>query len=83
LYHTFAAWLVMDGRPLPEVRALPGQSVIKLAEHYVHLAPENFVNAVFSTEGRPHFDSSADNNEQTQGGTSPQAIDLMDGKWWT
>jgi hypothetical protein len=82
LYHTFAAWLVMDGRPLPEVRAFLGQSVIKMTKHYAYLPPENFVNAVSSTEGRPHFGPSADNNWPAQGDASPRVIDLMDKKWW-
>jgi len=54
--------------------------VIKLAEHYGDLAPENFVNAVSSTEGRPDFDSTANNNEETQEAESLQVSDLMDKK---
>ena len=72
----------MAGRPLLEVRALLGQSAVKLAEHYFHLTPENFVNTVFSTEGRPHIGLSANNNWPAQGDASPRVIDLMDKKWW-
>jgi site-specific recombinase XerD len=42
---------VIAGGPLLQVRDLLGHSTIKLAEHYAHLAPENFVNAVSSAEG--------------------------------
>ncbi len=41
LRHTFASWLVMAGRPLLEVKDLPGHSSIKQTERYAHLAPEN------------------------------------------
>ena len=72
----------MAGRTLCEVRALLGHRAIKLTEHYVHLASQSFVNAGSSTEGRLHFDSAANNNEQTQANTSPQVFDLMHRKWW-
>jgi hypothetical protein len=62
----------MAGRPLFQVRTLLGRRAIKLAEHYVHLAPENFVNAGPSTGGRLHFDSATDYNEKAQGNTSPK-----------
>ena len=72
----------MAGRPLLEVRDLLGHSTIKMTERYAHLAPENLVDAVSSIEGRLHFGSTADNNEQAQGDDGLQVIDMMDEKWW-
>jgi hypothetical protein len=54
-----------------------------MTERYTHLAPENFVNTASSAEGRYHFDSTADNSEQTQGDENLQVSDLMGGKWCT
>ena len=46
LRHTYAAWLVTAGVPLPEVRDLLGHKSIKTTETYAHLAPENLRAAV-------------------------------------
>ena len=46
LRHTCASWLVMEGRPILEVRDLLGHSTIKMTERYAHLAPENLRKAV-------------------------------------
>ncbi len=44
--HTWAAWLVTPGIPLPEVRDLLGHATIAMTERYAHLAPENLRKAV-------------------------------------
>jgi integrase len=49
-----AAWLVMAGVPLTEVRDLLGHSSVKMTEKYAHLAPENVRAAVAVLEGLSH-----------------------------
>ncbi len=44
--HTCAAWLVMFGVPLIEVRDLLGHTSIKTTEIYAHLSPDNVRRAV-------------------------------------
>jgi integrase len=46
LRHTFAAHLVSEGVPLPEVRDLLGHSTIIMTERYAHLAPARVRKAV-------------------------------------
>ena len=46
LRHTFAAWLVTAGIPLPEVRDLLGHASVTMTERYAHLSPENLRAAV-------------------------------------
>lgn len=53
LRHTCAAWLVMAGVPLTEVRDLLGHSTIRITERYAHLAPENVRAAVAKLERNP------------------------------
>jgi integrase len=50
LCHTCAAWLVIAGMPLAEVRDLLGHKTIQMTERYAHLAPENLRMAVGQLE---------------------------------
>ena len=52
--YSCAAWLVLSGVSLIEVRDLLGHSTIKMTERYAHLAPENLRKAVTSLENRSH-----------------------------
>ena len=52
-----------------------------MTEKYAHLAPENLVDAVSSTEDRLHFGSTATSDEQSPEDSSPQVIDKMDERW--
>ena len=54
LRHTCASWLVMEARPLIEVRDILGHSTVKMTERYAHLAPDHLRNAVQSIENRSH-----------------------------
>ena len=53
-----------------------------MTEKYAHLAPENLVDAVSSTEDRLHFGSTATSDEQSPEDSSSQVIEKMDEKWW-
>lgn len=53
LRHTYAAWLVTAGIPLPEVRDLLGHAAIRMTERYAHLAPENLKAAVAVLDTEP------------------------------
>jgi integrase len=46
LRHTCASWMVMEGRPLLEVKDLLGHSSIVMTARYAHLAPERLRDAV-------------------------------------
>jgi site-specific recombinase XerD len=50
LRHTFASWLMMEGRPLREMQELLGHKSIRMTERYSHLAPERLRDAMASLE---------------------------------
>lgn len=46
LRHTYASWIVQDGKPLTAVRDLLGHSSLAVTNRYAHLAPAHLVDAV-------------------------------------
>lgn len=46
LRHTYASWIVQDGKPLTAVRDLLGHSSLAVTNRYAHLAPAHLLDAV-------------------------------------
>ncbi len=42
---TCASWLVLAGRPILEVRGMPGHASVTMTERYTHLAPDKLKDA--------------------------------------
>jgi integrase len=47
---TCASWLVLAGRPILEVRGMPGHASVTMTERYTHLAPDKLKDATRALE---------------------------------
>lgn len=52
LRHTFASWLVQEGKPLYTVAELMGHTTLEMTRRYSHLAPDTLRAAAMSLEGK-------------------------------